>query len=101
MDWDTEQINEIKDHYYAFVNKGGIDSPGTIKQFEGSWMELDTHGNQESLSALKLVVIAKLDCVGKFGDFSEANSKISMRKGRYIQEIQNMHKGEYREYFAY
>jgi len=27
---------EVKDHYYAFVDKGGIDSPGAIKQFEGS-----------------------------------------------------------------
>ncbi len=34
MDWDTEQINEIKDHYYAFVNKGGIDSPGAVKNYE-------------------------------------------------------------------
>ena len=27
---------EVKDHYYAFVDKGGIDSPGAVKQFEGS-----------------------------------------------------------------
>jgi len=27
---------DVKDHYYAFVNKGGIYSPGAIKAFEGS-----------------------------------------------------------------
>lgn len=27
---------EVKDHYYAFVNKGLIDSPGAIKAYEGS-----------------------------------------------------------------
>ena len=27
---------EIKDHYYAFVNKGMVHSPGAVKQFEGS-----------------------------------------------------------------
>jgi len=27
---------KIKDHYYAFVNKGLIDSPGAVKQYEGS-----------------------------------------------------------------
>ena len=28
--------NRIKDHYYAFVNKGMVYSPGAVKQFEGS-----------------------------------------------------------------
>jgi len=28
--------NEVKDHYYSFVNKGLIDSPGAVKQYEGS-----------------------------------------------------------------
>ena len=27
---------DVKDHYYAFVNKGMVHSPGAVKQFEGS-----------------------------------------------------------------
>jgi len=26
---------EVKDHYRAFVNKGGAGSPGAVKQYEG------------------------------------------------------------------
>ena len=47
------------------------------------------HKNHKSLSMSKLTNITKLICTRKLGKI------VTRKRGRYIQEIQNMHKGEY------